>query len=88
MSDEQQLERIFNKLEELSKGQATMTNRLVKIETNWDNHIAGSVPLREMVNGHEQSIQRLKGAGWILGVLWTILLGIVGFFARNNGVVK
>ena len=78
VSDEQQLERIFNELTELRNGQVEQGNSRVRIETNLTNHIEGSGPYRDKVDAHDRSIQRLKGAGWVLSFLWGALLTALG----------
>ena len=84
MSEPQQLERIFNELAEVRKDQVAQGKVLVRIETNLTNHVAASGPIREQVAGHERSIQRLRGAGWLLGVLWALLLGLIGLFSKHG----
>ena len=88
MSDEQNLERIFNELSELRKGQTEQGQSLVRIETNLTNHLISSGPYREKVDQHEQAIQNLRGAGWLLGLLWTALVTIVGFLWKSGHGAK
>ena len=78
MSDDQNLERIFIKLEDLSKGQASLDSKLGVIGERLGAHIEGSVKYRDKVDAHDRSIQRLKGAGWVLSFLWGALLTALG----------
>ncbi len=84
MSEDQQFERIFTELRDFREEQVKQGQTLVRIETNLTNHIVGSGPIREKVEAHEQSIQRLRGAGWVLGILWALLLAIVGFLGKHG----
>ncbi len=34
------------------------------------------IPIVEKVEEHERYIQRTRGAAWLLGVLWTIAIGL------------
>ena len=85
MSYEQELERIFSKLDDLSAGQGKLSAKLGVIGERLGAHIEGSVKYRDRVDEHEQSIQRLRGAGWLLGTLWGLLVTIVGFLWRSHG---
>ena len=78
MGDDQQLERIYNELSELRKGQGKQGESLVRIETNLTNHLTTSVSYREKVDVHEKSFQRFRGIAWLLTFLWGILLTALG----------
>lgn len=88
MSDEHQLERIFNTLDAIAREQAAQGKVLVRVDTQLEEHIKGSGPIREKVEEHEQTLARMRGAGWLLGILWSIMLAIVGFFAKHNAAAK
>ena len=55
MSDEQNLERIFTKLDDLFKGQACLDKKMGVIGERLGAHIEGSVKYRDKVDGHEKS---------------------------------
>ena len=78
MNDGQQLERIFKALDDVRKDQVAQGQVLVRIETNLSNHLTESVPVREKVERHEQSIQRVRGVAWLLTFLWGALLTALG----------
>ena len=63
---------------------ATIEANQNNLVTKLDEHIKGATPLRDMVARHDQSIQRLKGAGWVLSFLWTSLLTYFGYHSGAN----
>jgi hypothetical protein len=79
---------IFTELRDFREEQVKQGQTLVRIETNLANHLTESIPVRKQVGQHEQSIQRLRGAGWVLGILWALLLGIIGFFKSGAAAAK
>lgn len=87
MNDEH-IERIYEEFVKFREEQVKQGQSLVRIETNLTNHIARSIPTREKVDAHERAIQNLRGAGWLLGVLWTVLVTIVGFLWKSGQGAK
>ena len=83
MSEEQQFERLYAELTDLRKVQTSQGNTLVEIKTLLREHIKGSGPIRDKVERHEQSIQRMRGVGWLLALAWTSFLTYLGF--HNGG---
>jgi hypothetical protein len=73
--NEQQLERIFTKLDNLSKGQAGLDTKLGVIGERLGAHIEGSVKYRDKVDAHDQFITRAKTVGSIFAGVWTLALG-------------